>query len=51
MPSVKDLSGKGLGARALGLAARIVVALERGLAKLGRGYAADGMIIVFRART
>jgi len=49
VPSVKDLSGKGVAARALGIAARLVVALERGLARLGRGYAADGMIIVFRS--
>jgi SAM-dependent methyltransferase len=49
VPSVKDLSGAGLGAKALGLIARVVVTLERGLAKLGRGYAADGMIVVFRS--
>ena len=49
VPSVKDLSGSGLAARLLGLAAGFAVALERILARLGRGYAADGMIIVFRA--
>ncbi len=49
VPSVKDLTGRGLAARALGLAASFAVALERGLARLGRGYAADGLIIVFRA--
>ena len=49
VPSVKDLSGSGLAARALGLAATFAVALERLLAKLGRGYAADGMIIAFRS--
>ena len=48
VPSVKDLSGQRAGARLLGLAARVAVALERGLAKVGRGYAADGLIIVFR---
>jgi SAM-dependent methyltransferase len=50
VPSVKDLSGStGPTARALHTAARFAVALERGLAKLGRGYAADGMIIAFRS--
>jgi SAM-dependent methyltransferase len=49
VPAVKDLSGKGVAARALGLVALVVVAIERGLARLGRGYAADGMIIVFRS--
>ncbi len=51
VPSVKDLTGRGLSAMALGLAARFAVALERGLARVGRGYAADGLIIVFRADT
>ena len=49
VPSVKDLSGVGLSARVLGLAGMVAVALERLLAKLGRGYAADGMIITFRS--
>jgi SAM-dependent methyltransferase len=49
VPSVKDLSGTGLTARLLGLAATFAVVLERVLARLGRGYAADGMIIAFRA--
>ena len=49
VPSVKDLSGSGLTARLLGLAASFAVVLERVLARLGRGYAADGMIIAFRS--
>jgi SAM-dependent methyltransferase len=49
VPSVKDLSGQGLAARALGLVGRFAVLLERTLARLGRGYAADGLIIAFRA--
>ncbi len=49
VPSVKDLSGVGLTARLLGVAGMFVVGLERLLARLGRGYAADGMIIVFRS--
>lgn len=49
VPSVKDLSGSGIAARLLGLAAKFAVSLERLLARLGRGYAADGMIITFRA--
>ena len=49
VPSVKDLSGVGLAARILGAAGMFAVALERLLAKLGRGYAADGMIITFRS--
>ena len=50
VPSVKDLSGQGLAARLLGLAGAFAVRLERLLARLGRGYAADGMILTFRAR-
>lgn len=49
VPSVKDVSGGGLGARVLALAGRFVVALERLLGRLGRAYAADGMIIVFES--
>jgi SAM-dependent methyltransferase len=49
VPSVKDLSGVGLTARLLGAAGMFAVALERVLAKLGRGYAADGMIVTFRS--
>jgi SAM-dependent methyltransferase len=49
VPSVKDLSGAGLTARLLGAAATFAVVLERLLARLGRGYAADGMIIAFRS--
>jgi hypothetical protein len=49
VPSVKDLSGVGLTARILGLAGVVAVGLERFLARLGRGYAADGMIILFRS--
>lgn len=49
VPSVKDLTGQGLVARALGLVGRFAVLLERTLARLGRGYAADGLIIAFRA--
>lgn len=49
VPSVKDLSGQGVAAKGLGLLAKFVVFLERSLARLGRGYAADGMIIVFRS--
>lgn len=49
VPSVKDLSGAGLVARVLGVAARCSVAIERVLVKLGRPYAADGMIVAFRS--
>jgi len=49
VPSVKDISGVGLAARILGLAGMFAVGLERLLARLGRGYAADGMIIVLRS--
>lgn len=51
VPSVKDFSGQGLTARALALVGRFAVFLERSLARLGRGYAADGLIIAFRATT
>ena len=49
VPAVKPFAGGGLVARALALAGRFVVGLERLLGRLGRCYAADGMIIVFRA--
>jgi 2-polyprenyl-3-methyl-5-hydroxy-6-metoxy-1,4-benzoquinol methylase len=49
VPSVKDLSGAGLTARLLGLAGQVAVALERALGRVGRGYCADGQIIVFRS--
>lgn len=48
VPSVKELSGRGMAARLLGVAARFAVSLERFLARLGRGYAADGLIVTFR---
>lgn len=47
VPAVK-LGAGGLVARALGLAGRFVVGLERLLGRLRRPYAADGMIVVFR---
>jgi SAM-dependent methyltransferase len=49
VPSVKDLSGQGLTAKVLGLVAKVAVLLERSLAGIGRGYAADGLIIAFRS--
>jgi SAM-dependent methyltransferase len=49
VPSVKELSGGGATARALGLVARVAVATERGLARAGRSSAADGLIVSFRA--
>ncbi len=49
VPSVKELAGRGLKASLLGFAGRVAVAIERTLGRLGRVYAADGMIITFRA--
>lgn len=49
VPVVKGAPGQGIGAKAVGLIGRGTVGLERLLAKLGRGYAADGMIIAFRS--
>jgi SAM-dependent methyltransferase len=49
VPAVKDLSGPRAAAKVLGVAARLAVAFERGLARIGRGYASDGLIIVFRS--
>lgn len=49
VPVVKGAPGRGIGAKVVGLIGRGTVGLERLLAKLGRGYAADGMIITFRS--
>lgn len=48
VPSVKGVAGRGLGARAMALAARSTCAAERAAARLGRPYAADGLIVAFR---
>ena len=45
VPSMKDGAGRG----ALAVAGRAAVGLERLLAKLGRSYAADGLIVTFRS--
>jgi polysaccharide deacetylase family protein (PEP-CTERM system associated) len=50
VPSVKQVSGPGRAGRALAVAGRLAVGMERTLARVGRSYAADGMIVVFRAR-
>jgi SAM-dependent methyltransferase len=49
VPTAKDLGGTGLSARLLGAAARVAVGIERTMARLGRSFAADGMIISFRS--
>ncbi|MCX7620756.1 MAG: methyltransferase domain-containing protein [Acidimicrobiales bacterium] len=49
VPSVKEFGGRGLKARLLGLAGRVAVAIEHMLGRMGRVYAADGMIITFRS--
>ncbi|MCU0271155.1 MAG: class I SAM-dependent methyltransferase [Acidimicrobiales bacterium] len=49
VPSMKSSAGPALADRAIAVAGRASVAIERGLARLGRSYAADGLIVVFRS--
>ena len=49
VPTVKDLTGADLSATVLGLCAGVAVGIERGMTRLGRSFAADGMIVVFRS--
>lgn len=49
IPSVKEISGRGLRARALAIAGHIAVGIERLLGRLHRPFAADGLIIVFES--
>jgi SAM-dependent methyltransferase len=49
VPVVKQLSGMNLGLKALALGARGVLGIERLLGRLGRPYAADGLIVVARS--
>ena len=48
VPSVKGVAGRGLRARLMALAARATCAAERVACRLGRPYAADGLIVAFR---
>lgn len=49
VPEVKDVPARGCSARVLALAGRGAVATERLLGRLHRPYAADGLIVAFRA--
>lgn len=49
VPVVKSSGSGGVAARALEGAARATCALERGLARIGRPYAADGLIVTLRS--
>jgi SAM-dependent methyltransferase len=49
VPSVKEFGGRGIKAKLLAFAGRVAVAIERLLGRMGRVYAADGMIITFRS--
>jgi hypothetical protein len=49
VPSVKELSGAGIGAFVIGLAGKFAVLAERALGRLHRPYSSDGMIIVFES--
>lgn len=49
VPTVRSLGARGLRARALGWAARGACALERAAVRMGRPYAADGLIVTFRS--
>ena len=48
VPVVKESHGGGISARAVRVGGRIVVGLERLLARTGRPFAADGLIVVSR---
>ena len=49
VPMVKQLSGMSFKLKALAVGARTVLGLERGLARLGMPYAADGLVVVARS--
>lgn len=49
VPSVKELSGGGIGAFVIGLAGKAAVLAERLLGRLRRPYSSDGMIIIFES--
>ncbi len=51
VPAVKELEGRGARTRALALAARTVLGLERLLGRLGAPFGADGLIVIARPVT